>query len=237
MNCSTPSRTDAVVLLDKGEGVTSFACLNYVKRNVNRKTGHCGTLDRFATGLLIACCGKYTKKVPLFMGMDKTYVAQIEFGKETDTLDPEGEVIATSDVPKLETVIQAVEKLKGQIMQVPPVFSALHVNGKRSYELVRQGKEVTLEARPVTIYDARIISFEKNLLDIELKVSKGTYIRSYARDLGLLCGSRAYVTKLRRTQIGPFSVDMAVAYNDENALRSLTPESSDRILEMLNDKA
>lgn len=232
MSYSSPS-TNAVILINKGSGVTSFTCLNYIKRNVNKKTGHCGTLDKFATGLMIACCGSFTKKVPLFMGLDKTYVATIEFGKETDTLDPEGSVIDTKEIPSFEVVKEAVNKLTGVLDQVPPKYSALHVNGKRSYELVRQGKDIELSPRKITIYSANIISYEKPFLKIELKVSKGTYIRSYAHDLGKLCSSCAYVTELCRTQIGPYKLEDAIPYDDIENLKKVDENSSLQILEKL----
>ena len=234
MNCLNQSATDSIVLINKGSGVTSFACLNYVKRNVNRKTGHCGTLDKFATGLIIACCGSYTKKVPLFMGMDKTYVATIEFGRETDTLDPEGETVKTGEIPSFKVIEKAVAQMTGDIIQVPPVYSALHVNGQRSYSLVRKGREVKLEGRPVTIKNARIIRYEKPYLEIELEVSKGTYIRSYARDLGQACGSCAYVTELKRTKIGPFDLSDAILWNDEDSLRKIDESNAYEILGKLN---
>lgn len=226
---------NAIVLINKGSDITSFHCLRYVKKNVNKKTGHCGTLDKFATGLMIACCGKYTKKVPNFMGLDKTYIATIEFGKETDTLDPEGEVVKTSSIPSIETIKEKVSFLTGEIMQVPPVYSALHVDGKRSYELVRKGQAVELKARPVTIYSAKILSFNSPYLEIELHVSKGTYIRSYAKDLGELCNSCAYVTKLCRTQIGPFTLDEAINFDDEAKLSLCNEETSEGYLNKILD--
>ena len=118
------------VLLRKEQGVTSFSSLRFVKKNINKKTGHCGTLDKFATGLLIACCGKFTKKVPLLTGMDKVYRAVIEFGKETTTLDPEGEVIKTAEVPSFAVIEKQVSLMVGELDQIPPVFSAIHVDGK-----------------------------------------------------------------------------------------------------------
>ncbi|MBQ4501809.1 MAG: tRNA pseudouridine(55) synthase TruB, partial [Spirochaetales bacterium] len=126
---------NAVILVDKGEGITSFDCLGRIKRNVNKKTGHCGTLDKFAHGLMIVLCGSYTHMVPAFMGLDKTYEAEIEFGRMTDTLDPEGEVVETSPVPSEEVILSAVRRLTGVQMQLPPVYSAIHVNGKRSYQM------------------------------------------------------------------------------------------------------
>ncbi len=212
----------AVILVDKGEGITSFDCLGRIKHKVNRKTGHCGTLDRFAHGLVVVLCGTYTHLVPAFMGLDKTYEAVIEFGRMTDTLDPEGEVLETGSIPEENTIREAVEALKGQILQIPPIYSAIHVNGRRSYQMARSGEEIELTPRPVTIYTAEILSWEAPLLRIRLEVSKGTYIRSYARDLGHACGSCAYVKELYRTKIGPFSVDEAIRYDDTEAMQSLS---------------
>ena len=222
-----------VTLIRKDSGVTSFSSLRYVKKHVNKKTGHCGTLDKFATGLLIACCGKYTKKVPLFMGLDKQYVAVIEFGTETDTLDPEGEIVARADVPSIETIENMVAQMTGSIMQAPPAYSALHIDGKRSYELARKGVDVQPEKRPVFIYGAQILNWSAPYLTIRLDVSKGTYIRSYARDLALACGSRGYVSALERTKIGPFYVSEAVLWNDVNALEKLDSDSADALLQRL----
>lgn len=210
---------NAVLLVDKAEGITSFDCLSRIKRNVNKKTGHCGTLDKFAHGLLVVLCGCYTHMVPAFMGLDKTYEAVIEFGKMTDTLDPEGEVLKTAPVPSEETVRKAVSEMVGPMDQIPPVYSAIHVNGKRSYQMARDGKtEPQLEARPIVIHSAEILSWEAPYLTVRLHVSKGTYIRSYARDIGHACGSCAYVKSLYRTKIGPFSVDEAFRFDDEASM-------------------
>ena len=197
---------NAILLLDKAAGVPSFDCLGRIKREINRKTGHCGTLDKFASGLMVVLCGCYTHLVPVFMGLDKTYEALIEFGKTTDTLDPEGAVLRTAEVPSYETILHAVSELTGSLMQVPPVYSAIHVDGKRSYKMARSGQGADLPPRPVTIHEAAVLSWDSPYLRIRLHVSKGTYIRSWARDLGEKCGSCAYVKELRRTDIGPFSV-------------------------------
>ena len=197
---------NAILLLDKAAGVTSFDCLGRIKREINRKTGHCGTLDKFASGLMVVLCGCYTHLVPVFMGLDKTYEALIEFGKTTDTLDPEGAVLRTAEVPSYETILHAVSELTGSLMQVPPLYSAIHVDGKRSYKMARSGQGADLPPRPVTIHEAAVLSWDSPYLRIRLHVSKGTYIRSWARDLGEKCGSCAYVKELRRTDIGPFSV-------------------------------
>ena len=209
----------AVILVDKGEGITSFDCLGRIKRKINIKTGHCGTLDKFAHGLMIVLCGSFTHLVPVFMGMDKTYEATIEFGRMTVTLDPEGEVIETAPVPDEETVRKAVASYVGKQIQIPPAYSAVHINGKRSYQMARDGETgLELKGRDIEIYSADFISWEAPLLKVRLHVSKGTYIRSYARDIGHACGSCAFVRELYRTQIGPFSVSEAVRFDDEDAL-------------------
>ena len=226
---------NTVTLIRKESGVTSFSSLRFVKKYVNRKTGHCGTLDKFATGLLIACCGKYTKKVPLFMGLDKEYVAVIEFGVETDTLDPEGNITARAGIPPFETIEKNVAGMTGMIMQAPPAFSALHIDGKRSYELARKGVEVQPEKRPVYIHSAEILNWSSPYLTVRLSVSKGTYVRSYARDLALACGSRGYVTALERTKIGPFSLDDAVLWNNVPELEKLDEGTAEALLSRLED--
>ena len=215
------NNTSTAVLLRKPDGVTSFSTLRYVKRYVNKKTGHCGTLDKFATGLLIACCGSFTKKVSMLTGLDKVYRATIEFGRETDTLDPEGEVVKTGEIPSFEVIEAGVRSLTGKMDQVPPVFSAIHVDGKRSYELARKGVEVEMKSRPVEIYSANVVEWKDPYLTVELHVSKGTYVRSWARDLGAACSSCAYLTALERTKIGPFSVDEAVDWDNIEGLQAL----------------
>lgn len=217
---------NAVILLNKASGITSFDCLGKVKRIVNKKTGHCGTLDKFAHGLLIVLCGSYTHLVNAFMGMDKTYEAIIEFGKSTDTLDPEGAVFETGKVPCFEVVSAVVQSMVGPLMQVPPAYSAIHVNGKRCYQVARSMKESAqviegLPPRPITIHEATIISYNAPYLHVRLRVSKGTYIRSYARDLGHRCRSCAYVKELYRTAIGPFNVEEAIPYNDISKLTAI----------------
>lgn len=213
---------NAVILVDKGPGITSFDCLGRIKHNVNPKTGHCGTLDKFAHGLMIVLSGSFTHLVPVFMGMDKTYEAVIEFGKMTDTLDPEGAVIETGPVPSGDTVRHAVERLVGEMDQVPPAYSAIHVNGKRSYQIARSGDlNLELKPRPVTIYSAELLFWDAPYATVRLHVSKGTYVRSYARDLGHECSSCAYVKELFRTGIGPFSIDEAISYDDIQAMKEL----------------
>lgn len=201
-------RNSYILLLDKKEDITSFSSLNYVKKTIDKKVGHCGTLDKFASGLMIVLTNKFTKLNPLFSNQDKTYQAVFYFGKETETLDPEGKVIKETRIPTLKEIETAIEtNLKGKIMQEPPIFSAIHVNGKRSYDLARKNQIQSLPKREVTIYDFKIISYVNNLLTCVIKVSKGTYIRSIARDLGVFTKSSCYVQNLRRLSIGKYSLE------------------------------
>ncbi|MDD4574246.1 MAG: tRNA pseudouridine(55) synthase TruB [Sphaerochaeta sp.] len=208
----------SVLLVHKPSGVTSFTSLGAIKRTIDPKVGHAGTLDKFAQGLMIVLTGSMTKLNQVFSTMDKRYRATICFGQETDTLDPEGEVIATSSVPTLAQIQKAIPQFIGDIQQSPPQYSALHIGGKRASKLAREGKVVVMEKRPVSVFSFELVSFEDNLLVADIHVSKGTYIRSLARDLALACNSRGYLVDLVRTQIGPFLLEDAIASNDTDAL-------------------
>ena len=208
----------SILLVHKPSGVTSFTSLGTIKRTVDPKVGHAGTLDKFAQGLMIVLTGSMTKLNQVFSTMDKRYRATILFGKETDTLDPEGEVIATAAVPTLEQIREAIPQFIGDIQQSPPQYSALHIGGKRASKLAREGKVVVMEKRPVSVYSFEVVSFTDNVLIADIHVSKGTYIRSLARDLALACNSRGYLVDLVRTQIGPFLLEDAVASADTDAL-------------------
>ncbi len=198
----------ALLLLDKPPGVTSFKALGEVKRLFS-KVGHTGTLDKFAEGLLVVLTGPFTKLNPLITPLDKTYLATIKFGEETDTLDPEGEVIAQAEIPELKEIERGVNQFKGTLMQTPPLYSALHVDGERAHRLVRDGVEFDLPPREVEIYSSTIVQWEKPYLTLKVHCSKGTYIRSLARDIALEVESRAHLTKLVRLGVGPYHLDEA----------------------------
>ena len=216
-----PSR---VYFLAKPEGISSFAALGTLKKRIGtRKVGHTGTLDPFATGLLTAMSGKMTKAANLLSDSDKMYQAVIRFGEETDTCDPTGTIIAHSSIPEIETIRQASTAFTGKISQKPPIFSAVKLQGKRAYESARQGLSVDMPERQLQIHEVEILNWEAPDLTIKVRCSKGTYIRSLARDLGLACKSRAYCNRLRRLSVGPFSVDMA--NNSEIAENGLSPEA------------
>ncbi|HSX43140.1 MAG TPA: tRNA pseudouridine(55) synthase TruB [Candidatus Saccharimonadales bacterium] len=210
-----------ILLVDKPKTWTSFDVVNYVRRIVaaqegkkpkNTKVGHTGTLDPLATGLLVLLIGKeYTRRATELTKLDKTYEVVMKLGQVSSTGDEEGEKRAVSDtVPRLEAVQEALHTFQGPIMQVPPAFSAMKINGQRAYKLAREGKSVELEARPVTIYKNELISYEYPFVRFTSSVGSGTYIRSLVEDLGKALGTGAYMSDLRRTRVGQFSLDDAV---------------------------
>jgi tRNA pseudouridine55 synthase len=210
-----------ILLVDKPKDWTSFDVVNYVRRIVagvegkkpkNCKVGHTGTLDPQATGLLVLLVGKeYTRKAMTLSKVDKTYEVTMKLGETSTTGDSEGEKIAISDTtPTQKAVLEALESLQGHIMQVPPQFSAMKINGVRAYKLARKGEVVELEARPVDIYSNELTGYEYPYVKFTSKVSSGTYIRSLVEDLGKILETGAYMSDLRRTQVGAFSLDDAL---------------------------
>lgn len=197
-----------IILFDKEESITSFSSLYSIKRCYAKgtKVGHAGTLDKFASGLMIVLIGNATRLNPVFSSFDKSYIATIRFGEESDTLDPEGRIIKTSDLPSLEEVLYALDKIKGKSLQQPPLYSAVHVDGKRAYKEARKDKEIEMPFRPIEVYEARFISYENGLLTAFFHVSKGTYIRSLARDMAYSINKVSRLEKLRRVSIGPYSI-------------------------------
>lgn len=204
--------TDAVILLDKPPGLSSFKALAEVKARLStRKVGHAGTLDPFADGLLVALCGGFTRLAGFASAMDKEYMAAISFGRTTDTLDPEGELVGEGPVPDRSEVQSALAGFLGEILQVPPAFSAVHVGGRRAYEAARKGEALTLSPRRVVIHELQLLDFAEGEAMLRICCSRGTYIRSLARDIAGRLGTIAYVRRLRRTRIGGFRVEEAVA--------------------------
>jgi tRNA pseudouridine55 synthase len=200
-----------MLLLDKPVGVTSFQALGACKRLFGtKKVGHAGTLDKFASGLLLVFVGEATRLVPWFVGLDKTYRAVVRFGAETVTLDPEGEVIRTARIPPAETIHTALPGFLGAQDQVPPRYSAIHVDGRRAYERTLAGEELDLKPRRVSIGRLEALAWDSPDLTMELDCSSGTYVRSLARDLAVACGSAAHLVGLRRSRVGEFSVENAL---------------------------
>lgn len=196
------------LLINKEQGKTSFETLFPIKRYFNTNhVGHAGTLDKFASGILIALVGKYTKLASYFISLDKEYVAEFRFGLETDTLDPNGIIVNKTDyIPSLEDIDLKLKDFVGEIYQSPPRFSSVHINGIRAYKLALNGKFFEIKKRRVNIYDVQRLSYDFSSSSLSLKItcSKGTYIRSIARDLAYSLNSCAYVSNLKRTKIGMF---------------------------------
>jgi len=215
---------DGLLLLNKKPGVTSFDSLANVKRAfATGKAGHTGTLDKFASGLLLVLVGRGVKLVPLFEDCVKEYTGTVFFGEETDTLDPEGLVIASGKIPAQGEIEAVLPAFRGDILQSPPAYSAIHVNGRRAYELSREGKTPEMKKRPVTVFELELSSWAPPLAEIRVACSSGTYIRSLARDIALAAGSRAYLSALRRTKIGGFRLEDAVDCDDANLAEALRP--------------
>lgn len=217
---------DGILKLDKPANWTSFDAVNKVRNTLEKtirqsddlefrtkrlKVGHSGTLDPFATGLLVIGVGKATKHLQILTGLNKTYEATLELGKTSSTGDPEGEVVPVQSARyKVERINEVLENFKGEIQQVPPAFSALKVNGKRAYELAREGKDVELKPRLVTIHELDLLDYEYPFVKIRCKVSKGTYIRTLAEDIGKALNSGAYLRELRRTKVGNFTLNGSI---------------------------
>jgi len=206
---------DGVLLLDKPEGLSSNHALQRAKRALDaRKAGHTGTLDPFATGLLVCCLGRATKISAAMLEADKVYEATVRLGEETDSGDLTGHIVfqeppdaAPVDRARLEAVL---ERFRGPIEQIPPMHSALKRDGKPLYEYARQGIELERPPRQVTIHRLELLDFDGRDARILVHCSKGTYIRTLAQDIGRALGCGAHLAALRRTQVGPFRLDDAV---------------------------
>src|SRR5690554_2944825 len=201
---------DGVLLLDKPQGLSSNQALQQVRRLLQaQKAGHTGTLDPMATGLLPVCLGEATKFSAQLLEADKTYCTRVQLGVVTDTGDAEGEVIERHAVAGLSAsdVEGVLERFRGEIEQTPPMYSALKHQGRKLYELAREGKTVERAVRRVTVYDARLLAVEGTAFELEVRVSKGTYIRTLAEDIGRALGCGAHITALRRLATGPFGAE------------------------------
>ena len=213
----------SVLYIDKPLTWTSFDVVNKIRWSLkNRlgikkiKVGHAGTLDPLASGLVIVCTGRATKQISQYQDLEKAYDAQILLGATTPSFDLESEVDQTFPWEHIteEMIQQALKKMTGPLDQMPPIFSAKSVDGKRAYSLARQGKEVALKKHPVIIHKLELLSIDLPNLSVHVECSKGTYIRSLARDLGEELNSGAHLTGLRRTRIGPYKVEDAISLDN-----------------------
>ena len=214
-----------ILFLDKEAGMTSRKVDNQIGRLFQtKKVGHLGTLDPFATGLLIIGVNAGNKALRFALDEDKEYVATLTLGKATDTGDYTGVITEEAPVPELnESKIQeAVKSLIGKQIQIPPMTSAIKVDGVALYKLAHQGKEIEREGRPIEVYEAELLHFDATCIEFRVKVSKGTYIRTLGEDLAKRLGTIGHLTALRRTKVGPFSVEGAVKLEEinENSLRN-----------------
>jgi len=229
---------EGLLLVDKPTGWTSFDVVNYVRRIVagvegkkpkNVKVGHTGTLDPAATGLLVLLVGKnYTRRAGELSKATKTYEVEMTLGRVSTTADSESEITPQSDVKPEEAAVRAaIEKFTGDLMQVPPIFSAIKIDGRRAYDMARKGQDVTLEPRPVTIYRSEFAAYEYPAVRFASQVSSGTYIRSLVVDLGEELGTGAYMSALRRTHVAQYAIEDSVTPD------VLTPELlAERLLKL-----
>jgi tRNA pseudouridine55 synthase len=202
-----------VLLIDKPRGWTSFDVVNKIRRMAKvKKVGHAGTLDPLATGLLILCTGKLTKRISEYMSQEKEYRGTLTLGATTPTYDLESQPEDQKDTSAIttEAINSVIPAFKGEIWQVPPVHSAIKVDGKRVYALARKGQEVKLDARKVFIKEFEITHQEGPVVGFRVVCSTGTYIRSLANDVGAALGCGAYLSALSRTRIGEFTIDQAM---------------------------
>jgi tRNA pseudouridine55 synthase len=218
---------NGVLLIDKPQGWTSFDVVNYVRKAVatklgkkpkHVKVGHTGTLDPLATGLLVLMVGKYTKRVPELTKVDKTYEVTMTLGITSTTGDGEGEKTPVSNkIPDQTELVKVLASFTGGQMQTPPIYSAIKVDGQRAYKLAREGKEVKIEPRPVTIYEMELLSYAYPEVRFTSQVSSGTYVRSLVEDIGATLETGAYMSGLRRTRVGDFKLEDAISVEKVDA--------------------
>ncbi len=214
----TTEIADGIILVDKPEGMTSHDVVAIARRALGTKrVGHTGTLDPFATGLLVLLVGHATRLQPYVEGNPKVYDATIRLGVETDTGDPTGETIREAALPTRERIDAAIAQLTGRIEQIPPAFSAKRVDGVRAYDAARRGRPLLLRPATIVVDRWQVRAHRLADLDVTITCGGGTYVRSLARDLGVLSGSAAHLAQLRRTRSGPFDVADAAAVDELRA--------------------
>jgi tRNA pseudouridine55 synthase len=209
------SSISGVINLNKPQGITSRDAVNQIQRLVRPlKAGHAGTLDPMATGVLLVCIGDATRLMTLLQERTKTYVTEFTLGQTSDTDDSTGKILQypiPTQLPDHAAIADALKQLTGIVAQVPPAFSAVHVQGQRAYDLARKGTEFSLSSREVVVHSIEILSWQWPLLHLQITCGSGTYIRSIARDLGQLLGCGALMSRLERTAIGEFRIEDAVS--------------------------
>ena len=209
---------DGLILINKQKGFTSHDVVNVIRKKLNtKKVGHTGTLDPNATGVLPILVGKATKISKYLIEHDKTYIATIKLGEKTDTGDNEGQVIEEKLVPtdlKKEDINNVLQSFLGKQKQVPPMYSAIKINGKKLYEYAREGKEVKIEAREIEIYKIQLLEYKNSKIKFEVECSKGTYIRTLCEDIAKKLGTVGYMEELQRTKVNNFKIGDSVLLDD-----------------------
>ena len=206
-----------LILVNKPVGITSFKLVHIIKKKLHvKKAGHCGTLDPLASGLMIVLVGKYTKLQDKFMKQDKVYYATIKLGIKTDSGDLDGKIISQSDYSHVtkDIIKQACNDFTGKISQIPPMYSALKVNGQKLYELARKGITIERKPREITIYNIDLVDYQKDSFSIRVKCSSGTYIRTLAQDIGTKINTDTVLTTLIREEIGNYKLTDAINIDD-----------------------
>lgn len=223
-----------VLLIDKPIGWTSFDVVNQIRSTIRRtyhikkiKVGHAGTLDPLATGLLIICTGKFTKQIDSYQGMDKVYIGSMHIGETTPSFDKETEVDSKFDISQItkDQLLETTKQFIGEIKQIPPKYSAIKIDGKRAFEYARKDNDVIIKSRLIKIHEFNLLNFELPEINFMVSCSKGTYIRSLVNDFGKALNNGAYMSSLRRTAIGDYSVSNAYTTEEiREAIISSNPE-------------
>ena len=215
---------NGVIVVDKEKGKTSFDEIRKIRKEYNiKKVGHTGTLDPMATGVLPILVGEATKLSDYLMEHDKEYLATLTLGEKRDTGDSEGIVVETKEIPNVNEIElkNVLKSFKGEISQIPPIYSAIKVNGKKLYEYAREGKQVEIKPRIVTIYNIKLIEIKENNITFKVHCSKGTYIRTLCEDIAKKLGTVGYMSSLRRTRVGNFTLeDVGRIISIEEVLKS-----------------
>ena len=215
---------NGVIVVDKAKGNTSFDEIRKIRKEYNiKKVGHTGTLDPMATGVLTILVGEATKLSDYLMEHDKEYVATLTLGEKRDTGDSEGKIIETKKVPELneKDVKETLKSFEGEISQIPPKYSAIKVNGKKLYEYARSGEKIEIKPRKVTIFEINLIEIKENNITFKVHCSKGTYIRTLCEDIAEKLGTVGYMSSLRRTRVGNFTLeDVGKIFSIEETLKN-----------------
>lgn len=233
---------NGILIINKPKGYTSHDVVNVIRKKLNiKKVGHTGTLDPNATGVLPILVGQATKVSKYLIEHDKTYVAKLKLGEKTSTGDVEGEIIEKKDVPtnlNEEYILEILKSFRGKQKQIPPVYSAIKLNGKKAYEYARENKEIKLEAREIEIYKLDLIQFKENEITFEVECSKGTYIRTLCEDIANKLGTVGFMKELERKKVNMFTIEDAINLDDisEKELISIEKVFEDKEKIFLNKR-